>query len=127
MSNAQNVLGGELLTCSTSPMTGFYRDGCCNTGWQDSGTHTVCARMTTAFLAYTKSRGNDLSTPRPEFHFPGLQPGDFWCLCVLRWKEALDAGVAPPVKLEATHIKSLEFVTLEALQNHAIDAAADTD
>lgn len=82
--------------------------------------------MTTAFLDYTKSRGNDLSTPRPEFHFPGLQPGDFWCLCVLRWKEALDAGVAPPVKLEATHIKSLEFVTLEALQNHALDAAADT-
>jgi hypothetical protein len=126
MSNAQNVLGGELLTCSTSPITGFFRDGCCNTGWQDSGTHTVCARMTTAFLDYTKSRGNDLSTPRPEFHFPGLQPGDFWCLCVLRWKEALDAGVAPPVKLEATHIKSLEFVTLEALQNHALDAAADT-
>lgn len=125
MSKALNVLGDELLTCSTSPMTGFYRDGCCNTGWQDIGTHTVCARMTEDFLNYTKSRGNDLSTPRPEFHFPGLQPGDFWCLCVLRWKEALEAGVAPPVRLAATHAKSLEFVTLAELKTHAIDAAAD--
>lgn len=125
MRKALNVLGNELLTCSTAPLTGFYRDGCCNTGWQDAGTHTVCARMTAEFLSYTKSRGNDLSSPRPEFQFPGLQPGDFWCLCVLRWKEALEAGVAPPVKLAASHEKSLEFVTLKELMNHAVDA--DTD
>lgn len=125
INKALNVLGGELLTCSTSPMTGFYRDGCCNTDWQDAGTHTVCARMTERFLSYTKTRGNDLITPRPEFNFPGLKPGDFWCLCVLRWKESLEAGVAPKVKLTATHAKSLEFVVMEELQNHAIDAAAD--
>jgi hypothetical protein len=125
MNKALNVLGGELLTCSTSPMTGFYRDGCCNTDLQDAGTHTVCAQMTERFLTFTKTRGNDLATPRPEFQFPGLKPGDFWCLCVLRWKEALEAGVAPKVKLTSTHAKSLEFVTLEELQNHAIDAAAD--
>lgn len=125
MNKALNVLGGELLSCSTSPMTGFYRDGCCNTDLQDTGTHTVCARMSERFLTFTQTRGNDLSTPRPEFQFPGLKPGDFWCLCVLRWKEALEAGVAPEVKLAATHAKSLKFVSLEELQNHAINAAAD--
>ena len=126
MNKALNVLGDELLTCSTSPMTGFYRDGCCNTDLQDAGTHTVCAQMTERFLTFTKTRGNDLATPRPEFQFPGLKPGDFWCLCALRWKEALEAGLAPKVKLSATHAKTLEFVSLEELQNHAIDAPADS-
>jgi uncharacterized protein (DUF2237 family) len=126
MNKALNVLGGELLTCSTSPMTGFYRDGCCNTDLQDAGTHTVCAQMTERFLTFTKTRGNDLATPRPEFQFPGLKPGDFWCLCALRWREALEAGLAPKVKLSATHAKTLEFVSLEELQNHAIDAPADS-
>jgi len=119
---AKNVLGTELITCSTDPLTGFFRDGCCHTGWQDQGTHTVCAKMTKAFLTYTSSKGNDLSTPRPEFNFPGLKPGDFWCLCVLRWKEALEAGVAPRVKLEACHSKTLEVVSLIVLQKNAIDA-----
>lgn len=107
-------------------MTGFYRDGCCNTDLQDAGTHTVCAQMTERFLTFTKTRGNDLATPRPEFRFPGLKPGDFWCLCALRWREALEAGLAPKVKLSATHAKTLEFVSLEELQNHAIDAPADS-
>ena len=106
--------------CGTHPMTGFFRDGCCNTGPMDTGTHTVCAIMTEEFLAYTKGRGNDLSTPIPHYQFPGLKPGDRWCLCVNRWKEALQAGVAPKVVLEATHEKALEFVQMEELLRHAL-------
>jgi hypothetical protein len=101
-------------------MTGFFRDGICRTHAQDVGTHVVCAVMTDEFLDYTRSRGNDLSTPRPEFDFPGLKAGDGWCLCVLRWKEAVNAGVAPPVRLEATHEKALDYVSLEVLKAHAI-------
>ncbi|MFG0335683.1 MAG: DUF2237 family protein [Maioricimonas sp. JB049] len=125
MSRAKNVLGHELLTCSVDPLTGFYRDGCCNTGEGDLGLHTVCAEMTDEFLAFSTSRGNDLVTPNPMFGFDGLKPGDRWCLCAQRWKEALDAGLAPPVVLEATHMSTLEFVDLEDLQAHAIDADAD--
>lgn len=116
----RNVLGGPLETCCTSPLTGFYRTGKCETGPDDIGTHVVCARMTAEFLAFTKSRGNDLSTPAPWFRFPGLKPGDQWCLCVSRWKEALEAGVAPPVILEATHEKALEVVSLADLKRHAL-------
>lgn len=114
-----NVFGQPLRPCSRRPLTGFYRDGCCNTGAGDSGSHTVCAVMTEAFLTFSQQAGNDLSTPRPEWEFPGLQPGDRWCLCAARWKEALDVGLAPPVVLEATHIASLEYVSLEELQAHA--------
>lgn len=118
---AKNVLGGLLEECSRDPMTGFYRDGCCNTGGEDSGMHLVCAVMTDEFLAFSKDRGNDLSTPIPAYQFPGLQDGDQWCLCVQRWKEALKAGRAPQIKLSATHISALEFVELEDLQRHAVD------
>lgn len=121
MDNAKNVLGEELDSCSDSPVTGFYRNGCCETGPDDQGKHVVCARMTGAFLEYTKSRGNDLTTPLPEFGFPGLKPGDRWCLSVLRWKEALNAGCAPPVVLGATHEQALESVSLEDLKRHALD------
>uniref|UniRef100_A0A7C2JW45 DUF2237 domain-containing protein n=1 Tax=Schlesneria paludicola TaxID=360056 RepID=A0A7C2JW45_9PLAN len=116
---AKNVLGGELETCSLSPVTGWFRDGCCNTGGGDAGLHLVCARMTREFLDFSLERGNDLITPNPEWDFPGLEPGDQWCICVERWKEALAARVACPVVLEATHISTLEFVTLEELQAHA--------
>ena len=112
----KNVLGTDLQPCSKDPLTGFYRDGCCHTGAGDAGVHVVCARMTAEFLAFTKVRGNDLSTPRPEYRFPGLKPGDRWCLCADRWKEALDAGVAPPVVLEATHLAALEHLDLEDLK-----------
>lgn len=115
----KNVLGGELIACSTDPLTGFYRDGCCSTGAEDAGLHIVCAVMTAPFLAFSASRGNDLSTPMPAYGFPGLQPGDRWCLCALRWKEALEAGMAPPVVLEATHISTLEYLELDELQAHA--------
>lgn len=121
MTSARNVLGTELETCCTSPMTGFYRDGRCNTGGGDFGAHVVCAQMTEEFLAFTKSRGNDLTTPVPAFDFPGLKPGDRWCLCASRWKEALDAGVAPPVILSATHASALEYVSLNELKQHALD------
>lgn len=121
MNLGRNVLGGELETCSTNPITGFFRDGCCRTGPDDVGLHILCAEMTAEFLAFSKLAGNDLSTPHPEFHFPGLQPGDRWCLCVLRWKEALEAGVAPPVFLSATHVSTLEFVDLDDLKAHALD------
>ena len=104
-------------------MTGFYRDGCCNTGPDDQGVHTVCAEMTADFLSYSKRMGNDLITPVPQYGFPGLIPGDRWCLCVLRWKEALDAGVAPPVILEATHQAALRNVSLEDLEWHALKKA----
>jgi uncharacterized protein (DUF2237 family) len=118
---ARNVLGGPLATCCSAPLTGFYRDGSCHTGPQDLGTHVVCAQVSREFLEFSVARGNDLVTPVPQFHFPGLNPGDKWCLCALRWKEALDAGVAPPVVLAATHEKALEFVSLEALKRHAVD------
>jgi len=120
---ALNVLGGPLAPCGLDPLTGFYRDGCCNTGYDDTGIHTVCVRVSREFLAYSKSRGNDLSTPAPEFGFPGLQPGDQWCLCAGRWREALDAGMAPAVVLAATHEETLAVVPLEALKRHAIDLA----
>lgn len=123
MNDIKNVLGGALIACSLLPLTGFYRDGCCKTGPEDHGTHTVCAKMTEEFLTYTKSKGNDLSTPRPEYNFPGLKPGDFWCLCALRWKEALQAGKAPKLKLEATHEKTLEFLELETLKDYQIEHA----
>ncbi|MEM9883282.1 MAG: DUF2237 domain-containing protein [Planctomycetota bacterium] len=114
-----NVLGTPLQSCSTDPMTGFTRNGCCETGPQDVGSHTVCAVMTAAFLAFTRSQGNDLSTPRPEYRFPGLRPGDRWCLCVRRWKDALQAGVAPPVVLEACHARALDVVSLDDLRGAA--------
>ncbi len=116
---AKNVLGTTLETCSTDPMTGFFRDGCCNTGPMDRGVHTVCARVTAEFLDFSKVKGNDLSTPRPEFQFPGLNPGDRWCLCASRWAEAYEAGMAPHVVLEATHEATLSVVSLEALKAHA--------
>lgn len=121
MPRATNVLGTELQSCSFDPMTGFFRDGCCRSGAEDIGLHLVCARMTEEFLIFSKSRGNDLSTPMPQYHFPGLKPGDQWCLCVLRWKEAFQAGVAPQVVLEATHISTLEFVDLEDLEAHRFE------
>lgn len=116
---ALNVLGQALVPCSYDPLTGYFRDGCCNTREDDTGSHVVCARVTADFLAFSNARGNDLITPRPEYRFAGLKPGDRWCLCVLRWKEAFDAGVAPPVVLESTHQRALDFVTLEQLQAHA--------
>lgn len=121
MSGPLNVLGTPLEACCVSPMTGFYRDGTCNTGSGDFGIHTVCVEMTAKFLAFSKSRGNDLSTPEPAFGFPGLKPGDHWCLCVSRWKEAYDAGMAPRVVLSATHAMTLEFVSMDELQAHALE------
>ena len=117
---AKNVMGTELEVCSLSPRTGFYRDGCCHTGQQDVGLHLVCIESTTDFLEFSKSVGNDLSTPNEMYDFPGLVEGDRWCLCALRWKEALQAGKAPKVNLKATHISILEFVDLEDLQRHAL-------
>ncbi len=116
---ARNVLGTALLACSYAPLTGWLRDGCCHGDDSDAGRHAVCARMTVEFLAFSRERGNDLVTPRPQWRFPGLRPGDRWCLCAQRWKEALDAGVAPPVVLEATHERALEVVSLAALVRHA--------
>jgi uncharacterized protein (DUF2237 family) len=120
----QNVLGGALEMCSTSPRTGWFRDGCCRTDENDFGRHVVCAVMTEEFLEFTRSRGNDLSTAAPEHGFPGLDPGDRWCLCVDRWRQALLAGVAPPVILAATHSKALDVVSLDDLELHAIDLKA---
>lgn len=122
MSAARNVLGGVLQVCSTSPMSGFVRDGFCRTGPQDPGRHSVCAQMTEAFLLYSRKQGNDLMTPALEHGFPGLLPGDRWCLCVARWLEAAEAGYAPPVVLEATHAAALEIVALGDLQYHALQA-----
>ncbi len=116
---ALNVLGGKLLSCSTDPMTGFTRTGCCETGPDDTGSHTVCAVMTAAFLAHSRQRGNDLSTPRPEYGFPGLRPGDRWCVCAPRWQEALLAGCAPQVVLEATSMAALLHCDLADLKAHA--------
>ncbi len=115
---AKNVLGGDLQACSMDPVTGFFRDGCCHTSKEDTGMHTVCAVMTEDFLIYSKSMGNDLMTPRLEYQFPGLKPGDRWCLCLGRWVEALDAGFAPPVVLEATHASVCEFVDRDVLDAH---------
>ena len=120
--DARNVLGGELVPCSNRPLTGYFRNGCCETGPDDLGLHTVCAVMTAEFLAFSKAVGNDLSTPVPEYQFPGLKPGDRWCLCAPRWKEALDAGTAPAVVLEATHEETLAIVSLGVLKDYAVDA-----
>ena len=117
----KNVLGEKLQSCCTDPMTGFFRNGFCQTGPTDHGTHVVCAVMTQEFLDYTSARGNDLSTPAPQYHFPGLKAGDKWCLCALRWKEALAAGVATPIILESTHEKMLEFVELDVLKQYEFD------
>ncbi len=122
---ALNVLGGPLQECSTDPMTGFYRDGCCETGPQDVGSHTVCAVVTADFLAHQQSAGNDLSTPRPEHGFPGLQPGDRWCVVAIRWMQAYLDGVAAPVVLASTHERALDVIPLTALQENAIDVPAD--
>jgi len=119
--HARNVLGEQLQSCSEKPLTGFYRDGCCNTGPDDPGVHSVCAIMTREFLEFSRARGNDLSTPAPQFGFPGLRPGDRWCLCAARWKEALDAGMAPRVVLTATHEATLDIVSLEELKRYAVD------
>ena len=121
MRRGKNVLGTDLELCRGRPVTGFYRDGYCATGPEDHGLHIVCAEMTAEFLQFSAERGNDLTLPQPLFSFPGLKPGDRWCLCVERWKEAFEAGLAPPVVLEATHISTLEFVRLEDLQRHAVD------
>lgn len=116
-----NVLGQPLQTCSLSPKTGYYRDGSCHTGENDHGSHTVCAIVNEEFLAYSKSKGNDLVTPVPEFDFPGLKPGDKWCVCALRWKEAFEADAAPPVSLMATHQNVLKFLELDDLLQLAVD------
>jgi uncharacterized protein (DUF2237 family) len=119
---ARNVLGTDLIPCSMEPLTGFFRTGLCDTCGEDTGMHTVCAQVSTDFLEFSAARGNDLSTPMPEFRFPGLQDGDFWCLCLGRWVEAFEAGCAPPIKLEATHASVLEYVDLDILKAHAVDA-----
>ena len=113
----KNVLGTDLQIAGTNPLTGYYRDGFCSTGESDRGVHVIAATLTDEFLQFTKSQGNDLTTPSPQYNFPGLKAGDNWCLCALRWKEAFDAGVAPPVILEATHEKALKFATIEELKN----------
>jgi uncharacterized protein (DUF2237 family) len=123
MSPSRNVFGEPLENCGRDPETGFFRDGCCNTAKGDLGVHTVCARVTADFLAFSKSRGNDLSTPVPASGFPGLKPGDPWCLCAARWQEAFEAGVAPPVRLTATHERTLDVVALADLKSRALDLA----
>jgi uncharacterized protein (DUF2237 family) len=120
-SDDKNVLGGTLSACSMSPRTGFYRDGCCNTGPEDRGLHVVCAQMTAGFLHFARSRGNDLITPAPEFGFPGLKPGDRWCVCAATWREAFEASVACPVVLAATNEETLAVIPLDALKQHAVD------
>lgn len=117
---AKNVLGGELEPCNLDPLTGFYRDGCCDTGAEDVGVHVVCAEMTDEFLQFSVGAGNDLVTPHPEWGFPGLRPGDRWCLCASRWQEAFEHGVAPPVHLAATHAAAVEWCSLDALRAHAV-------
>ncbi len=119
--DAQNVLREPLVPCSMNPLTGYFRDGCCATREDDLGTHVVCSRMTEDFLRFSKSRGNDLSTPMPQYRFAGLKEGDWWCLCALRWKEAYDFGMAPAITLVSTHLKALDYVPLEALLAKAID------
>ena len=117
---AKNVLGTDLQDCSLDPVTGFYRDGCCNTGSEDGGVHVICVRVTDDFLAFSKAQGNDLSTPMPAYGFQGLRDGDQWCLCAARWKDAFDAGMAPGLVLEATHAAMLEWATLAELKTHAV-------
>ncbi len=119
---AKNLFGTDLKPCCFDPLTGFYRDGSCNTGSEDVGMHTVCAKVTDEFLSFSKSRGNDLSTPVPEFNFRGLKSGDKWCLCLLRWIEALESGMAPLIDMEATHISVLEHVELETLKKYALNS-----
>lgn len=125
MGDERNVLGGRLEPCGTDPMTGFYRDGCCSTGADDRGSHTVCTVVTEAFLAYERQVGNDLSTPLPQYRFPGLRPGDRWCVVAARWRQAYEAGVAAPVVLAATHARALEIVPIEALREQAVDVPDD--
>ncbi|MDJ0601429.1 MAG: DUF2237 domain-containing protein [Crocosphaera sp.] len=120
MIDAKNVLGTDLKLCCNNPITGYYRDGYCRTGGQDFGVHVVCAQVTAEFLTFTKQQGNDLSTPIPAYDFPGLKPGDRWCLCASRWQEAKEAGVAPPVILEATHMRALEVVSLDELKEYGL-------
>ena len=121
MEASLNVLGTPLKSCSLDPKTGWYRDGCCNTDTNDHGSHTVCAKVTTQFLEYLAVKGNDLMTPVPAYDFPGLKSGDRWCLCALRWREALEAGVAPPLFLRSTHERALEVVELDQLLPYALD------
>lgn len=121
----KNVLGTELQPCSMDPLTGFYRDGCCRTGRDDIGLHVVCIQATEEFLEFSAQVGNDLSTPIAMYEFPGIKPGDRWCLCAERWKQALEAGKAPPIVLEATHISAIEFVDLEDLQAHAVELMSE--
>ena len=121
--NILNILGTELVTCSYDPLTGYFRDGCCNTDASDAGSHLICVRVTEEFLNFSVTRGNDLVTPRPEFRFSGLKAGDRWCLCANRWREALEAGKAPPVLLESTHLSALNFVTLAQLEKHRFQGA----
>jgi len=121
VSEAKNVFGEPLADCSHVPLTGFFRDGCCRTDPTDRGAHVVCACVTRQFLEFSRTRGNDLTTPVPEASFPGLRPGDRWCLCAARWREALEAGAAPPVVLSATHARALEIVSLAHLKRHALD------
>lgn len=125
MDEPHNVLGGPLQPCSGDPVTGFYRDGRCNTGLEDFGSHTVCAVLSEEFLAHQKSVGNDLTSSRPEYGFAGLNPGDRWCVCASRWRQAYDAGAASPVILAATHVRALELIPLEALRQHAADIPSD--
>ena len=120
MSGAKNVLGTPLKPCSMEPLTGFYRNGCCDTGADDLGLHTICVQMTAEFLAFSREAGNDLSTPNPMYGFPGLRPGDRWCVCVTRWKDAFEAGVIAPIVLEASHMSVLEFVDLEDLKANSV-------
>jgi len=121
---AKNVLGGDLIVCSSDPMTGFFRTGTCDTCGDDTGMHTVCVVMTAEFLEFSKAAGNDLSTPMPAWQFPGLEPGDRWCLCLPRWIEALEAGKAPQIVLQATHMSAIEFLSMETLLEYAVDAEA---
>jgi uncharacterized protein (DUF2237 family) len=120
-----NVLGGDLEPCGNDPVTGFFRDGCCSTGSEDLGSHTVCAVMTAPFLEHQRAIGNDLITPMPAYEFPGLEPGDRWCVVAVRWFEAYEAGVAAPVVLAATHARALDVIPLEALREHAVDVPSD--
>ena len=122
--DAKNVLGGQLLACSYDPVTGYFRDGCCNTDSTDRGNHTICVRVTVQFLDFSRAQGNDLATPMPEYRFAGLKPGDRWCICASRWYEALEAGMAPPVVLEATHERALGVVPLEILMEYAWEPGA---
>lgn len=121
MDESLNVFGEPLQPCSMDPITGFFRDGCCNTGGEDGGSHTVCVEVTRPFLEFSRQRGNDLSTPHPAFGFPGLRPGDRWCLCAARWMEAYEAGAAPRVYLTRTHLRALEIISLEQLRQFAVD------